>query len=419
MLGWVRRARGALTLFAALIAVMANIAAAQAQEPVKIGFGMSLTGGTSGGGKAALLALQIWSEDINAKGGLLGRPVKLVYYDDQSNPANVPGIYVKLLDVDKVDLVISAYGSNVTVPAMPIVVQRKLLFMSLFAVAVSDQFHYDKYFQISPTGPDPKTAFSEGFIRIAMSMEPKPKTIALVGADAEFSQTALAGARESAKKYGLQIVYDRNYPPTTVDYAPIIRGIQAANPDVVFVGSYPPDSVGMIRAANEVGLKTRMFGGGMIGVQFAAVKAQLGPLLNNAVVYDTYEPALIFPGVHEFLARYQARAASSGVDVLGYYIPPYAYAQMQILEQAVRNVGSLDQDKLGKYIHATTFHTVVGDVTFGPEGEWEKTRVLFTQFQNIQGNDVSQFRDPKKAVILYPPEYKTGTFAYPYSDTKK
>jgi len=403
----------------AIVAAWTGIAVAGAQEPIKIGFGMSLTGGTSGGGKAALLALTMWSEDINAKGGLLGRPVKLVYYDDQSNPANVPGIYVKLLDVDKVDLVISAYGSNVTVPAMPIVMQRNLLFMSLFAVAVSDQFHYDKYFQISPTGPDPKAAFSEGFLQIAMQMNPKPKTIALVGADAEFSQTALAGARESAKKYGLQIVYDRNYPPTTVDYAPIIRGIQAANPDVVFVGSYPPDSVGMIRAANEVGLKTRMFGGGMIGVQFAAVKAQLGPLLNGAVVYDTYEPALVFPGVHDFLARYQARAAAQGVDVLGYYIPPYAYAQMQILEQAIRTVGSLDQDKLGKYIHATAFKTIVGDVKFGPEGEWEKTRVLFTQFQNIAGNDVNQFKDPKKAVILYPPEYKSGEFAYPYADIKK
>jgi branched-chain amino acid transport system substrate-binding protein len=404
---------------AAVLACVAASLPAAAQEPIKIGFGMSLTGGTSGGGKAALLALNLWSEDINARGGLLGRPVKLVYYDDQSNPANVPGIYVKLLDVDKVDLVVSAYGSNVTVPAMPIVVQRNLLFMSLFAVAVSDQFHYDKYFQISPTGPDPRAAFSEGFLEIAMQMEPKPKTIALVGADAEFSQTALAGARESAKKYGLQIVYDRNYPPTTVDYTPIIRGLQAANPDIVYVGSYPPDSVGMIRAANEVGLKTRMFGGGMIGLQFAAVKAQLGPLLNGAVVYDTYEPALVFPGVKEFLERYQKRAAAEGVDALGYYIPPYAYAEMQILEQAIRTVGSLDQDKLGKFIHATQFHTVVGDVKFGPEGEWEKTRVLFTQFQNIVGNDVNQFKDPSRAVILYPPEFKTGRFAYPYSEIKR
>jgi branched-chain amino acid transport system substrate-binding protein len=404
---------------AAVLACAASSLPAAAQEPIKIGFGMSLTGGTSGGGKAALLALNLWSEDVNAHGGLLGRPVKLVYYDDQSNPANVPGIYVKLLDVDKVDLVVSAYGSNVTVPAMPIVVQRNLLFMSLFAVAVSDQFHYDKYFQISPTGPDPRAAFSEGFLEIAMQMEPKPKTIALVGADAEFSQTALAGARDSAKKYGLQIVYDRNYPPTTVDYTPIIRGLQAANPDIVYVGSYPPDSVGMIRAANEVGLKTRMFGGGMIGLQFAAVKAQLGPLLNGAVVYDTYEPALVFPGVKEFLERYQKRAAAEGVDALGYYIPPYAYAEMQILEQAIRTVGSLDQDKLGKYIHATQFHTVVGDVKFGPEGEWEKTRVLFTQFQNIVGNDVNQFKDPSRAVILYPPEFKTGRFAYPYSEIKR
>ena len=98
----------------ALAAPLAGPAGAQTPtgEPIKIGFSMSLTGPLAANGKQALLGAKIWEEEINAKGGLLGRPVKLIYYDDQSNPSTVPGIYTKLLDVDKVDLVVGGYATN-------------------------------------------------------------------------------------------------------------------------------------------------------------------------------------------------------------------------------------------------------------------------------------------------------------------
>jgi branched-chain amino acid transport system substrate-binding protein len=392
--------------------------AARAADPIKIGFSMSLTGGLSGGGKSVILAFEIWKEDINAKGGLLGRPVELVYYDDQTNPAQVPGIYSKLLDVDKVDLVVSAYATNQIAPAMPIVMQKNMVFMALFGTGVNDNFKYDKYFQILPNGKETRLAPSLGFLEMAMTMEPKPQTIALVGADAEYAQTVIAGARETVQRLGLKVVYDRSYPPNTVDYTPIVRAIQAANPDVVFVASYPPDSIGMVRAANEVGLKPKMFGGGMIGLAFTPIKLQLGPLLNGIVAYDVYEPepTMKFPGIEEFLKRYQERAPAAGVDPLGYYLPPYAYAEMQILAQAVNAVGSLDHAKIAAYIHATKFATIVGDVKFADNGEWEKSRVLFVQYQNILANDINQFRQGGKVVILYPSEYKSGKFMYPYSD---
>src|SRR5256884_4277378 len=117
VLSTLRRVPGALFIGLALTGT------ALAQQPLKIGFGMSLTGPLAGNGKAALIAMQIWAEDVNAKGGLLGRKVELVYYDDQTNPSTVPGLYSKLLDVDKVDLVVSGYGTNVIAPAMPIVMQ--------------------------------------------------------------------------------------------------------------------------------------------------------------------------------------------------------------------------------------------------------------------------------------------------------
>ncbi|TMB25425.1 MAG: branched-chain amino acid ABC transporter substrate-binding protein, partial [Deltaproteobacteria bacterium] len=219
--------------------VLAASFSAAAQEPLKIGFSMSLTGPLGGNGRAALLAMQMWAEDVNTKGGLLGRPVKFVYYDDQTNPANVPGLYNKLLDVDKVDLIVSSYGTNVIAPAIPVAMQRKMAFMTLFGTNPNGRFKYDRYFQIMPNGPDPAVGLTKGFFEVAMTMDPKPATVALVGADAEYPHAALEGARTNVKAAGLKVVYDKTYPTTTTDFTPIVRAIQATNPDVVFVASYP------------------------------------------------------------------------------------------------------------------------------------------------------------------------------------
>ena len=395
-----------------------RITFAQAQNPITIGFGMALTGGLAPNGKAALLAMQIWQADINAKGGLLGRPVKLVYYDDQSNPATIPNIYTKLLDVDKVDLVISGYGTNMIAPAMPIIIQHNRTFLSLFGLAVNTEFKYPNYFSFTPTGgPEPKQSFAEGFFATAMTQTPKPQTLAMVGADAEFPHNAMDGARVLAKQAGLKIVYDKTYPPTTTDYTPIIRAIQATNPDLVLVCSYPPDSVGMVRAAHEVGLKTKLFGGGMVGLQSTSIKVQLGPLLNGIVDYDYWLPwsRMASDESKEFLKKYQSQAASAGVDPLGYYLPPFAFGYMQVLQQAVEGSKGLDQDKLADYLRSHTFKTIIGDVSFGPNGEWAKPGVAEVQFQNVKANDVDQFKDPNTEVILWPPALKTGDIIYPYT----
>ena len=178
-------------------------------------------------------------------------------------------------------------------------------------------------------------------------------------------------------KLGLQIVYDRSYPPSTVDYTPIVRAIQATNPDVVLLASYPPDSVGMVRAATEVGLKTQLFGGAMVGMQYASLITQLSEKLNRVVNYHFFVPSpkMNFPGIEEFLKKYQAHAKDAGVDPLGFYQPPFAYAAMQVLEQAVKATGSLDDDKLAAYIHGNAFNTIVGEIRFNELGEWANARV--------------------------------------------
>jgi branched-chain amino acid transport system substrate-binding protein len=404
------------SLIALVLVALGSVAPLQAQEPIKIGFSVSLTGGLASSGKAHLLSKQIWAEEINAKGGLLGRQVKLVYFDDQTNAANVPGIYSKLMDVDKVDLLMGA-ATNLIVAAMPHIMARKKMVMVLLALGSNAEFNYPKYFQSAPFGPDSKGVLSSAFFEVAKSIKPAPKTVALVGADAEFSNNVLVGARENAKKFGLQIVYDKSYPPATVDYSPIVRAIQATNPDVVLLASYPPDSVGMVRAATEIGLRTQLFGGAMVGMQYASLIGQLSEKLNRVVNYHFFVPSpkMSFPGIEDFLKKYQARAKDSGVDPLGFYQPPFAYAAMQILEQAITATGTLDDDKLADYLHKNTFKTIVGDVRFNQLGEWADPRVIMVQFQNIQGAGLEQYMTGHKQVIVYPNDLKDGDLEYPFS----
>jgi branched-chain amino acid transport system substrate-binding protein len=397
-------------------------AAAPAAEPLTIGLNLGQTGALAPNGKAALAAMQIWVEDTNAKGGLLGRPVKLITYDDQSNPALVPGIVSKLLDVDHVDILLAGNGTNMVAPALPVAMQHNRTLTGLFGLDVNSEFHYPNYFSIIPAGgANPKEAFSAGFFAMAAAANPPPKTIALIGADAEFARNAVDGARAQAQRAGYKIVYDATYPPTTADYTPIIRAIQAANPDIVFVGSYPPDSVGLIRAAHEVGLNVKMFGGGMVGLQATAIKTQLGSLLNGVVNYDFWLPVPAYntQEAQDFLKKYQSRVSESGIDALGYYLPPFAYADLQVIGEAVTATNGTDQAKLADYMRTHTFHTLVGDIRFGPNGEWAEPRVLEVQFHDIKGHDVDQFRGTDKQTVLFPPSLKTGDLRYPYTDARQ
>jgi branched-chain amino acid transport system substrate-binding protein len=418
-INWRQRAAAWLTSAMALLLVwVAPVPSAFAADPIRIGLSVALTGGVAANGKQVLLTMQIWRDDINAKGGLLGRPVQFVYYDDQSNPSNVPALYTKLIEVDKVDLTVGPYATNMVAPAIVVLKQHNYLTLGLFAVAANRQFRYDRYFSMLPAGPNPRTAFSEGFFQLALQQNPKPATVAISGTDAEFARASTDGARINAQKAGLKIVYDKSYPPNTTDFGPIIRAIQATNPDIVYNASYPPDTIGMIRAAHENALKTKMFGGNMIGLLATVFKKQLGPLLNGVIsTADTFLPApsLEYPGVEEVLAKYQARAPQEGVDPLGYNYAPLSYAAMQVLQQAVEATQSLDQAKLAAYMHAHTFNTVSGPIAFGPDGEWTKPRIIVSQFQHVDGNDIGQFKDAKKQVIVWPQEYKSGDLEYPYS----
>jgi branched-chain amino acid transport system substrate-binding protein len=420
--GYRRLASAAAALGLALAGSTALAQTPPSGEPITIGFSMALTGSLAVNGKSGLLAMQIWAEDQNKKGGLLGRPVKLDFYDDQTNPSLVPGIYTKLMDVDKVDLVISGYGTNIAAPAMPVVIQHNATFVSLFALDINEEFKYPKYFSMLPVGPNPRPAITEGFFEIIKANKEKLglKTIAIATGDGEATRNGSDGARVNLKKAGLDVVYDKTYPLTTTDFSPIVRAIQATNADVVLISAYPNDSVGVIRSAHEIGLKTKVFGGNLTGPQSTTIKTSLGPILNGIITFDWWlpAPAMRFPGVMEFLKVYQERAGKEGVDPLGYYLGPWAYARMQVLGEAIENTKGLDQDKIADYIRTHTFKTVVGDFAFGEKGEWKQARILTVQFQNITGTTVDDFRDGKGEVVIWPDQYKAGDPVLPYSDIK-
>ena len=416
--------RGALASFVATAALAAFGVPAGAQapsgQPITIGFGMALTGPLAANGKQALLGAKIWEETINKKGGLLGRPVKLVYYDDQSNPSTVPGIYTKLLDVDKVDLVTGPYATAMIAPAMPVVMQKGKVFIGLFGLAVNSEFNYPKYFAMIPSGPETKPSFTKGFFDVAAQQNPKPQTVALVAADQEFSRNACEGARENAKAVGMRVVYDKTYPPTTTDFSPIVRAIQATNPDIVSVCSYPLDSVGMVKAVNEIGFKPKMIGGAMVGLQATVFKTQLGPLLNGWVNYETWVPSekMLTPEVKEFLATYQSRAAAEGVDPLGYYLGTWGYAYMELLGNAIAGAKSINDDQVANYLRSNPVKTIMGDIKFGKGGEWAESRMLQVQYHGIKGNTVDQFKGMDTQTVLTPADLKTGNIIYPYEKAK-
>ena len=149
-----------------------------------------------------------------------------------------------------------------------------------------------------------------------------------------------------------------------------MRAIQATNPDLLVICSYPLDTVGMVKAMHEVGFKPKMWGGAMVGLQATVFKTQLGPLLNGVVNYETWLPvkSMEFPGSLELLKKYQERAKAAGTDPLGYYMPVWAYADLQVLGDAIAATKSLNDDVLADYIRKATFKTVVGDVKFGKRG---------------------------------------------------
>jgi branched-chain amino acid transport system substrate-binding protein len=388
---------------------------------IKIGYSLSLSGPLAANGQTARLAHEIWQEEVNAQGGLLDRDVELICIDDRNNAGSVADIYRKLLTDQKVDLLLGGYGNNSISPAMPVAMENKKFFVGLMGLGVNNSLAYDRFFAMIPTGPEPNTALTAGFFDTASRQDPKPRTVAIVAADADFTKNPIAGARANAERHGLDVVSETKYSLATEDFAAVLKEMKPARPDILFLCSYLKDSVGLIRAIAESDLDPLLVGGAMIGPQSSAVQSQLGPLLNGIVNYEYWLPtrAMDFSGVSRLIATYQERAKGTPADALGYYVAPLAYAQLQVVEQAIKATGGLEDAKLADYTRTGTFHTVVGDVRFGRLGEWAAPRVLTVQFRNIGSGNVSEFAKPESRVVVAPSDYTSGDVIVPFRAARR
>jgi len=409
-----------LALWSAMVLDGAHPVLAQSKTPIKIGFSIALTGGLAVNGKTALLARQIWRDDINARGGILGRPVEFVFYDDQSSAAVSPGIYAKLIDVDKVDIIYAPYGSVPQAPILPMAKQRELLIFGNFSTWANEELKYERYFQCQPAGP-PSDEFPAGFARIAARKG--FKTIAMIASDTEGTLYWLDSNRRVAKSSGMTVVYDQKFPLNTVEFSTMLRAINATKPDAVYVATYANETIGMMNALNEIGLNesVKMFGGGMMGLQTAPFLERLGPALNGVITINFYvkSKTLEFPGLKGYFDAYQARAKQANVEELGYYMSTYNYAMGEIMEQAIKATKTLDNKVLAKYMHEQEFNTIMGKISFGPTGEWRKARVLQAQFQGVKGSGLDQYRREGTQVILDPPEFANGELKWPFAAARK
>ena len=403
-------------LLAAAVAALSLSFSVAAQQPIKIGMSQPQTGSLGAGGKAELVAIRMWVDDVNKKGGLLGRKVELIVYDDQTNPALTPGIYTKLLDVDKVDLLFAPYGTVPTAPIMPLVKQRGLLLMGNFSFQVNHTVKHDMWFNNSPWND--ASSWSEGFFNIGQAQG--VSSIAFLAIDNEFAQHLANGARGLAKQAGLKTVFDQSYPPGTIDFSAMLRGIRAARPEMVFVASYPADSAAIVRSVREIGVgeTVQIFGGGMVGLQYTSIMASLGRALNGILNYNTYVPGVKYEGIDDFLQRYSKRAAEAKVDPLGHYLTPFSYAIGQLLEQAVNATKSLDHPRLAQYLRMNEMKTIVGSFRYREDGERADPRVITTQFQGVRDKDLEQFKKPGVQVILHPQSQKNGTLKAPFEKAR-
>ena len=321
------------------------------------------------------------------------------------------------MDVDKVDIICSSYATNMIAPAMPIVMQHDRTFVSLLGLAVNSEFNYKRYFSMTPTGgPRPKESFAEGFFEVAAEQTPKPVRVAMCGADAEFPRNAMDGARNIIKKHGFELVYDKTYPPNTTDYTPIIRAVQASNPDIVIVCSYPLGSVGIVQTVRELNYKPKIIGGAMVGLQATVFKQKLGPKLNGIINYETWVPSekMMKPAV-EFFKKYQAKAGAEGVDPLGYYLGGWGYAYANMLGEAITGSKSIDDNKIADYLRKNPHKTIMGDWSYGPGGEWTKSGMMQVQYHDIkEGAGLETWKGMGYQTVLTPADQKTGNVIYPY-----
>ncbi|HEY7434600.1 MAG TPA: amino acid ABC transporter substrate-binding protein [Methylomirabilota bacterium] len=364
---------------------------AAAQTPIKIGASMSVTGTYAKPGTYQKQGYDVCIDELNAKGGILGRKVELVIYDDQSNPATAVRLYEKLITEDKVDAVMGPYSSAVSEAVANVTEKYKKVMVAPLAATTSIFKKGRKYIFMVIT---PAENYLEGLIDMAAKRG--LKTVAIINEDTLFPKASASGTAEAAKKRGMQVVLQEAYPKGNTDFSALLVKIKAANADVLAAGTYFDDAVAIARQMKELNVNPKMFGltvGGDLPEFYDLLKQ------NAEYVYGStqWDDSLPYPGQKEFLAAYKARFKGQEPS----YHTAAGYAGCLIYAEAVKRAGTLDADKVRDQLLKMEIKTAFGEYKVDPDG-----------FQTAHKMVMLQWQDGKR-IVVWPDDLANGKMRYP------
>ena len=365
-----------LSLIAVVVAaVVAVPGLIQAQQPIRIGASMALTGRDAVQGGYVREGYLLCQKHVNEQGGVLGRPLELLIRDDGSDLNTAVSLYETLITEDKVDAVLGPYGSPYTDAVADVTEKHRKLMVAPLAATTAIWEKGRRYLIMVSS---PIEAFAEGTIDLAARHG--LKTIALIGSLAR--PAIIKGALELARKQGLEVVVHETFPAGTTEFSAMLNKVKAAKPDVLVVGVLPAEAIPFTRQMRELDVNVKIYGA-TPGGAFPDYAKALGNTAEFVYAGSLWEPGLPYPGNQEFVAAYQqafTRAPS--------FLSAASYAGCQLFVDAVKRANSLDSDQLREALLKLKTQTVFGDFAVDDRG-----------FQVAHKAVTIQWQDGKSAVV--------------------
>lgn len=382
---WSTKAAIGSVLLAGLLAL--PVALGQG-SPITIGASLSLTGNYARNGQDEQKGYELWVQQINANGGLLGRQVKLIVYDDQSEPATGAKLIERLITKDHVDLLIGPYSSSVTMAATTVSEKYHMVMLNPGASSLAIfQRGYKYAFQLLTP------ARLQMHAGLELAQQNGFKSVAIIYQDSAFPKDLALGANQSAKQLGMNVVLDQSYATNATDFSSLILRLRQANPDVLVAGSYLPDSIQLVRQIRDSGWAPKMFLFGPNGPALPDFEQTLGKDADGIMGISQWEPVAQYPGAQAFVKAYEQRFGAAPS-----YSSAAAYSAAEILQRAVEKVGSLNQDQIRQVLLNADWMTPFGAFKVDSTGAQTAHKTVIIQVQN----GAKQIVWPKEAASASP-----------------
>jgi branched-chain amino acid transport system substrate-binding protein len=372
-----------IALSLGLAAILSQPAQAQqpSGKPIRVGGTLAVTGPLAAAANIHKIVAEIYVDDLNKRGGLLGRPVEYVMLDDQAKPDMARTLYERLVTGDKVDLLIGGYGTSVNIVAMA-VAQRygKVLISS--SMAIPKLSTYDRHFPTQGVPPNPETTFMTLLLDALASTGKQVKSVAFVTSKFSAVQFIAEGARAVATKRGITVPLFVEYEFGTRDFGPIAARVKDADPDFLWMGALGIEGVQLIEALKKIGYTPK---GHFYMFPAPGPMAKL-PDANNALtvaVFEEHPPFTDQPGMAEFVRTFHERASKARLPYLMVdHQAAIEYASWQVLEAGVKGANSLDDKAIADWLRKSQVDTLIGKQRFDGMNNFGPDLHKLSQLQN-------------------------------------